>query len=395
METIPPENIKTITFNGNISQSNLPIFRLGERLHITFDDIIGDEEDYYYIITHHNFDWSPSDLSKGEYMEGFDDLRIYNYKNSLNTLQIFSHYQLTIPNKDTRALTKTGNYLLSIYNDYGDIIFSRKFMIIDQITSVEVYIKRARDFNYINSKQIVQFTINSPGKHLINPKQNVKTLIIQNNNLKNVITNLKPQYTLGSKLVYKYDLEASFWGGNEFLHFDNKDVRAATSNIRRVELDDIYHNYLYTSPNRSERPYTYNPDINGNFLVRNISAQDNSIEAEYVWMHFAVQYYDDLNGREIHLYGNFNNYCIDETTKLRYDSYKGSFQGVKLFKQGFYNYKYVLVNTDGSIDDGAISGDFWQTENEYTVLVYYRELGGRYDKIIGIGAANSTNISNN
>ena len=37
-----------------------------------------------------------------------------------------------------------------------------------------------------------------------------------------------------------------------------------------------------------------------------------------------------------------------------------------LLKQGFYNYKYVVVNRDGTIDYGAISGNYWQTENDYT-----------------------------
>ena len=63
--------------------------------------------------------------------------------------------------------------------------------------------------------------------------------------------------------------------------------------------------------------------------------------------------------------------------------------------QGFYNYKYVVVNRDGTIDQGAISGDFWQTENDYSVIVYFRDLGARYDRIIGTGSANSTNINNN
>nr|WP_317170244.1 hypothetical protein [Winogradskyella eckloniae] len=66
-----------------------------------------------------------------------------------------------------------------------------------------------------------------------------------------------------------------------------------------------------------------------------------------------------------------------------------------LLKQGFYNYKYVLVDKEsGAIDEGAISGNFWQTENNYKVLVYYRDLGARFDRLVGYGEASSTNITN-
>ncbi len=394
-EIPPPEYIRTVQFKGSTSQSQLPIIRLGERLQMSFDALNGEEADYYYVIQHYNFDWTESDLSKGEYLNGFDDVRIETYENSLNTLQIFSHYYLNIPNRETRAITKSGNYLITIYNDDGHPVFSRKFMVIENIAGVEVAIRRSRDLNFIREKQSVQFTINSPTLQLINPKQTVKTLVMQNSNLKSAITDLKPQYTIGTELIYRYDQESSFWGGNEFNNFDNKDVRAANNGIRSVDLNDLYENYLFSDISRADRPYTYNPDINGNFVVRNINAQNPSIEAEYVVMHFNLQYYEDIGDKEIHIYGNFNNWTIDGTTYLVYDDYSDSYRLSRLFKQGFYNYKYVLVDRDGSIDEGAICGNFWQTENEYTVLVYYRALGSRYDRIIGVGIGNSTNITNN
>lgn len=394
-EKIEPEYIRTIQFRGGTMQSQLPVIRLGERLQLSFDALNGKEEDFYYVITHHNFDWSPSDLSKGEYLLGFDDVRIETYENSLNTLQIFSHYTLTIPNRETRAITKSGNYLVSIFNDDGELVFTRKFMVIENIASVAVEIRRSRDLKYIKEKQVVNFTINSPTETLINPKQTVNTLVLQNSNLKTAITDLKPQYTIGTELIYRYDQEASFWGGNEFNNWDNKDLRAANNGVRKVDLRDLYEHYLFTDITRKDRPYTYNPDINGNFVVRNADVQNQGIEAEYVIMHFNLQYYEDIGDKEIHLYGNFNNWAIDESTYMRYDSYSDTYTNSRLFKQGFYNYKYVLVDRDGSIDEGAICGNFWQTENTYTVLVYYRELGGRFDRIIGYGQASSTNITNN
>lgn len=394
-EIIEPNYIRTIQFKGNTKLSQLPIINLGDRINLSFDALNGKEEDFYYVITHHNFDWTTSDLAKSEYLDGFDEVRIETYENSLNTLQIFSNYRLNIPNRETRGLRKSGNYMITITDSDGYPIFSRKFMVVENKVSVAVAIKRSRDLNFIDEKQVVQFSINSPNLLLINPKETVKTVVLQNSNLKTAITDLKPQYTLGNELIYRYDQEASFWGGNEFLAFDNKDVRAANNNIRRVVLNDLYENYLFTDPARFNRPYTYNPDINGNFVVRNIDVQDANIEAEYVRMHFNLQYFEDLGDRELHIYGNFNNWSIDGSTYMRYDEASGTYRNDRLFKQGFYNYKYVLVDRDGSIDEGAVGGNFWQTENDYTVLVYFRDLGARFDRIVGIGKANSTAITNN
>ncbi len=394
-EKIEPDFIKTIQFRGNTEFSELPIIQLGQQLQLSFDDIHGDEEDYYYKITHHNFDWSPSDLSKGEYLDGFDDVRIETYENSFNTLQLFSHYTLRIPNRETRAIQKSGNYLISIYNDSGELVFSRKFMVVENLANVGVEIKRSRDLKYVEERQVVNFVINSPNFLLVNPKQTVKTLVIQNSNLKGAITDLVPQYTIGSELIYRYDKESAFGGGNEFLAFDNKDERSATNGVRKVEVTDLYENYLFTDIARYNRPYTYNPDVNGNFVVRNIDSNNADIEAEYVRMFFNLQYLDDIGDKELHVYGNFNNWTIDGTTYMKYDPKTDTYRNERLFKQGFYNYKYVLVNRDGTIDDGAVSGNFWQTENDYTVIVYFRDLGARYDRIIGMGSANSQIITNN
>src|SRR5690554_5377404 len=158
-QKIEPSYIRTIQFRGATDQSQLPIIRLGERLELSFDALNGNEDDYYYTITHHNFDWTPSDLSKSEYLDGFDDVRITTYQNSLNTLQTYSHYTLTIPNRDTRRLMKSGNYLLSVTDRSGELIFTRKFMVVENIASVGVEIKRSRNLRNINEKQVVQFTV--------------------------------------------------------------------------------------------------------------------------------------------------------------------------------------------------------------------------------------------
>lgn len=69
-------------------------------------------------------------------------------------------------------------------------------------------------------------------------------------------------------------------------------------------------------------------------------------------MHFKLQNYSELNGGEVHIYGAFNNFNLDESTRLIYNENSDLYEGARLFKQGFYNYKYVLKRPDGTIDEG-------------------------------------------
>ncbi|OIQ27900.1 MAG: DUF5103 domain-containing protein [Bacteroidetes bacterium MedPE-SWsnd-G2] len=393
-EQTPPDYIKTITFKGDTQVSQLPVILMGSPVTLEFDALNGDEADFYYKIEHFDFDWTPSRLMKTEFMRGFDNQRIRDYLNSFNTYQIYSHYVLQIPNEQTRALTKSGNYLISIYNSYDELMFSKKFMIYEDLVNVGIEIKRSRDVSTINEKQSVDFKIDSGSLTLTNPNETVKTLVVQNNNLNTAITNLKPQYTLGSQLIYKYPKASSFWAGNEYLYFENKDVRGANVGVQFIELLDIYNNFLFINTPRYNTSYTYNPDINGNFLITALDTDDVRIEADYTVLHFALQHPKLKEGQHIYIYGNYNSFNLDESNRMWFNEDKQLYECSLTLKQGFYNYKYVVVDENNNLQEGAISGNFYQTENTYNVYVYYRNLGGRYDRLIGKGEASSINISN-
>ncbi len=394
-ELNPPEYINTISFkttNENYS-TNLPIIKLGERFTLDFDVLNNEEADYYYTIDQLNFDWSKSQLIKSEYLRGFDNIKIHNYKTSFNTYQTYSHYKLEIPNQDVR-ITKSGNYILKIYDDYQNLVFSRKFIVYEELTTVPTQIKRLRNLEHIHTKQSVNFEVNPITIQLNNPKTTIKTLIIQNNNLNTSISNLKAQYTIGSKLIFKYDKESSFWGGNEYLFFENKEIRSSNLNIRSFNLYEIYHNYLFVDYSRFNRAYTYNPDINGGFLTTALNADDTDIEADYVNIHFYLKNGTPKPGESIYIVGAFNNYSIQPKYKMTYGRSSDSHELMLKLKQGFYNYKYVVVNEYDEISHGEVSGNYDETENDYKVLVYYRGYGYRYDRVIGMGQASSINITN-
>ncbi len=391
-EVNPPENIKTIIFKGP-TEDQFPVIKLGDPIYLQFDDLTASEQDYYYKIVYCNFDWTPSELLKSQYLRGTDNQRIINYSNSFNTLEAYSNYRLTIPNK-VLSLKVSGNYVLEIYNSNYELQFSRRFVVYKDLAQVGATTRNSRNFDFLNQKQSVQFTINPFNLQLVNPVKEVKVVIIQNYQWSNVITNVPPQFTLGNSLVYKYDIETSFFGGNEFLNFDTSDLRAPSSAISRIDYKELYHHYLFTDSYRYDKAYTYYPDINGDFLIRTLQGEDASRESEYTIIHFSLPYTVDIGLNEVYVYGKFNNYALEEGNKMNYNSETGNMEAEIKFKQGFYNYKYVLKSEDGKIDLNKVGGNFNFTENNYLVLVYYRNFGDLYDSIIGIGSTNSENITN-
>lgn len=391
-EVDPPTDVKTISLGIVDNASGLAIINLNDRLVLEFDVLNNLEEDFYYVIEHFDSDWNPSKLMKTEYLAGMDNLRIVDYVNSFNTYQIYSHYRLQIPNQQTR-LRVSGNYIIKIFDDYDDLVFSRKFMVVEPMANVGVQIRRSRDVALINETQSVDFKVTPTTSNFNNPLETIKTTVLQNNNLKTGIHGLKPQYIMGNELVYRYTNASLFWGGNEYLFFENKDIRATNLGIQYIDLQDLYHSYLYTNIERSRKKYTFNPDINGGFKVTVLDRDDPRIEADYTYVHFSLSATEFLNAA-VYVYGGFNNFSTTKENEMVFNPNKGVYEATLLMKQGFYNYKYVVIDKENTLQEGAISGNFDETENNYKVLVYYRDLGARYDKLIGLGEANSVQMTN-
>jgi Domain of unknown function (DUF5103) len=395
-EVQPPYNIKTISFSQN-NENVLPYFRLNDSFTLAFDDLYGNEANYYYTIQHCNYDWTPSSqLTVNDYLQGFDNQRIQNYNNSFNTLQIYSRYILSFPNKFTRILL-TGNYIISILNEDREVVFTRRVIIYQEEVSVPVQVKRSRDMETIQQKHNLDFAIKTSTIQWQSPLQNVKVALFQNGRFDNAIYNVKPQYTIANDLIYKYNKETQFWAGNEYWYFDNKDIRNAVNNIARITAGEIYNTILYTNDARGSKPYTYYPDINGNFLTQNIqlSVTNPSLESDYSWVFFKLSAPAFFDKKPVYVGGMFNNYAKTDEYKLEYNEKTNTYEKAIMIKQGFTNYMYITTNKDGSPDpEHDVDGNFYQTENQYDIFVYYRKNNERYDRVIGRGTANSQNIIN-
>lgn len=383
------QNIKTIQLRPkNNPNFYAPITRLGDVLKLSFDDLDADSKQYQYKIEHMTHDWKPSSMTSNQYIEGFEQNEIINFTNSFNTLQPYTHYSVEIPNQNT-IITKSGNYLISVIDENYEVVFTRRCVFYEDITTVGVAAFRSRNAATTNQQQTVQFSVNHPGLQINTPSQEINVALFQNHNWNTAITNLQPIFIKPQQLLYNHTIKTNFWGGNEFLNFDTKFIRNSSLNVARVERKDLYHSYLYTDAPRTDKTYTYNPDINGQFVVRTterdvLDDRDNT-EADYSLIHFSLEVFKPYENKDVYVYGAFNNYELSEENKMIYDSSQRIYKATLPFKQGFYNYSYVTLDSNKNIDLHEIDGSFYQTENEYTVIVYYKPFGEIYDRVIGVG----------
>ena len=387
------QNIKSIQLRPLQENNFSAIVPLGTPLEISFDDLDADSKDYQYKIEHMTHDWKSSRLSSSQFIDGFDQNTIINVSNSFNTLQNYTHYSVRIPNINT-VITKSGNYLLSILDTDDDVIFTRRFVLYEPSTTVGVTVERSRNSKTLNTQQTIEFIINHPKIKINNPAQEVHVVILKNNNWEEKITNLQPTFFRPNQLSYTYTNKTNFWGGNEYLNFDNKLIRNNSLNVVKIIKKDIFHHYLYPFEFNPFRKYSYNPDINGQFVIRTLEAKDSKTEADYAMIHFTLSVEEAFSEREVYVYGAFNDFKITDENKMYFDPEERAYKANILLKQGFYNYTFATKETNDNINTNDVNGSFYETENEYTVLVYFRALGARFDRIIGMGKANSITINN-
>lgn len=384
-----PENIKSIQLRSLDHVDFSSVVPLGTSLELSFDDLDGDQKDYYYKIELMTHDWKKSHLISNQYLNGFQSNLIFNVENSFNTLQNYSHYSVKFPNQNTE-ITKSGNYLLSILNGVGDFVFARKFTLYEDCVNVGVAVTRSRSTKELNEEQTVHFSINHPALQIDNPSQEIHVAILQNDIWETAITNIRPQFYKPNQLIYKYVKETNFRGGNEYLFFDNKAITNTNISVASVELKEIYHSYVSSYINRSIKSYTFNPDINGQFVIGTVESSNPNTEADYAVVHFSLKTEQELSDQEVYVYGAFNNFELTEENKMIFNPFTNGYTLEILLKQGFYNYTFVAKSKENVISEAEIRGNFSKTENNYTVIVYQKAFGSLFDRVIGVGTVQFT-----
>lgn len=365
---------------------SMPVIGLGEGVpvNIAFDDLTHEYRRYAYKVEHCNADWSTSgDLFVSDYIDGFNaDNVIEHVEQSINTNMLYTHYRFQIPNERCK-LKMSGNYRVTIYdaNDDDKAVAECCFMVVEPRMGIKLSVDANTDKG-INSRwqQVAMEVKYGGGLSVTDVQRQIHTVVMQNGRWDNAVVNAKPQFVMGDGLRWSHNAQLVFEAGNEYRKFEMLDVRHANMGVEKIDWDGKeYHAYLW--PDEPRGSYVFDEDANGAFYIRNSDNRENNSTSEYVHVHFTLRS-PRLEG-DVFVNGVWTNDQLAAPYQMLYDEGAQCYRLSLLLKQGYYSYQYVWQQSNGQIATVPSEGSFYQTENRYQALVYYRKLGERADRLVG------------
>lgn len=366
-----------------------------EKLVFQFD-LLGDrDETFSYTFVHCDKDWKKSDIFVNDYLEGFNDNPIEEVKASFNTTVNYFHYSISFPN-DRVQLRLSGNYVITIFKpeDPENPVIVHRFMIKENRVKTDMTVHRPVLPDDRDKGQQIDFTVDLTGTGTIDPYRNIYCTLLQNGRWDNARTNLKPDIYGGNELKFNSLSDKNvFTGGNEYRDFDIKSIKYIYQNVRRIDfLPPQYHVFLTPSESREFKPYFYWQDFNGKYFIASQEGRDPATDADYVNVYFTLQSGEMAAGGDVYVSGALSNWKFGKENRMLYNSDKRQYECTMLLKQGWYNYEYVFLRDGLSTDVASkYEGSHYETENDYTAIVYYRNPRERYDRILGTGTMNTLN----
>lgn len=384
--------IKSVEFYNTQKQGSFPVIALGsdEKVLLGFDDLRGGSRNYYYTIEHCDTRWNSSSLSTAEYLQSFQDDRMYDYSYSSGTFQKYTHYEIKLPNNNI-APKISGNYVLKVYED-GDqtkLVLTRRFYVLGKRVSIAADVVASPNTQSRQTNQKINFTIDYTGLPVQNPSADVRAFVMQNARTETGILNTQPTYVRGSALIYNDIAINDFPGRNEFRLFDTRTLKLNSQHIARIIKDTANNVILLADPVRNSPDYILLYDNNGKFFVLNQDGRDPRTDADYAHMYFSLAGSTPGSTGSPYIIGSFNDYRPDDQSKLTLGD-DGKYHASLFLKQGVYDYEYVWVdNKTKKADDVPLEGSHFETENDYQILVYYRPPAARWDELVGFRELNS------
>ena len=380
------DDIKSIQLFSTTNSYLLPIikFNSDDKIQIKFDNLNISQPRLRYKLFHCNYDWTLSDIPEIDYLEGFNDNPIHEYSFSSNTLINYVHYNLEFPNSDV-SFKVSGNYVLAVYDEYypEDILLTACFSVVDSKVQVAAAVTGNTDIDFNSKHQQLGLDINYKNINVQNPDNDFKVVVRQNIRFDNRIENIKPTYHYSDRIVFERHRGLIFEGGNEYRRFEIVNSRYGGLGVSRLEYQPPYTSvYINTDKIRANGSRQYDQDQNGKYLVRNTEAVDNDTESDYFLVHFTLEANkNSIPGiaKKIFLDGEFT---YGSPIEMEYDIESSTYRTSVLLKQGAYNYQY-LDNKENIKSTASIEGNYFNTENAYSVFVYYRPSGRRYDMLVG------------
>lgn len=382
------------------NQLGYPILRLGgtDQLELHFDDIDADTKSYYYTIQLCNEDWTPAIVSEFDYIRGFSQIRIDNYQFSSVALTKYTHYQAILPNPNCIPI-HSGNYLLKVFldGDASKLAFTRRFLVTDAKATIQSQILQPLNFEIARTHQRLRFRLNTNAVNPNNPLDQIKVVVLQNYRWDNAIRGLKPTFYSNNNLEYNNDNDIVFEGGMEYRWLDLQSFRYQSDRVRKVSYGKTGTEVIVQpEAERAHLDYYFYKDYNGYFFITTTESINPLWQTDYASVLFT--YVPPGNSpypnKDVYVLGKFTGGLLNDSSLMTFNTGNGHYERRFSLKQGFYSYCYATVNKgdpDTRPSFALTEGNHVETENDYTILVYYRAPGARADELVGIARFNSLN----
>ncbi|MFN3757947.1 MAG: DUF5103 domain-containing protein [Algoriphagus aquaeductus] len=371
--------------DGQISSTiDAPVVSLqdSKRLVLLFDDLAYDPELYTAKLIHCNADWQKSGLRDNDFLGTFNQFNVEDYNYSVNTRVPYIHYRFVVP-----QVTKSGNYILKVYKnrDESQVLMTKRFLVYESLLNVGAGLVPPTQSEERSTLQQLNVAVNYSQTEVIDPSTQIQVVIRQNQRWDTAKRLIKPTFlNQNSKLIRyeSFDGENTFRAGNEFRFIDLRFIRATGVNIASIKVEEaaIYAESNISTPRPTE-PYSQYLDLNGQYVIltNDRPGGNPEVESEYILTNI---YYRDSPGKDIYLVGALTSWGSSPEGKMKWDVRKNVYFTELLLKQGWYDFQFAEKSQNG-LDSYAIEGSHFQTENEYEVFVYFRNLGSRYDQLAG------------
>lgn len=379
------KNIASLQVVANNDWLSLPIITLNSNdfVNISFDDLTHEYHRYCYKIEHCEADWQTSStLFESDYIDGFaSDNTIDDVQESTNTVQLYTHYNISFPNNKCRPKI-SGNYRVTIYdeNDEKHVVCRAYFMIVEPSMAVQLNVTTNTDIDINGKHQQVEMAVDYGNNIVSNPQTQIQTVVMQNSRWDNAVVNARPQYIKANGLQWIHCKDYIFDGGNEYRKFETLDVTHTTMGLESINWDGHnYHAWIWTDEPRPS--YIYDKDANGAFLIRNSDNIDNDVNSDYIITHFRLK--SPQTADPIYINGFFTNDRFLPQYEMKWNEKNQQYEGELLLKQGYYSYQYLMMKPEGKLKPVPSEGNFYQTENTYQALIYFKANGDRTDRLVG------------
>jgi Domain of unknown function (DUF5103) len=382
------------------NQMGLPIIKLNssDQLELHFDDITGGYKNYYYTFVLCNADWTAAMVSYFDFVKGYSNNRINTYRVSSIAQQKYTHYQAYLPERTCTPI-KSGNYLLKVYldGDTSKTVFTKRFMVYEEKVNLGTQIVQPLAPKLFKTHQRIITRMNTQSLNLTNAQQQLKIIILQNNRWDNAVQNVLPTFIRGKDIEYNNENDFVFQAGREWRWADLRSFRFWSDRVQKGE-QGIGKNTIYLKPDgvRNNLLYSFYRDLNGMYNIETTDNINPYWQGDYakVYFNFSPPGNTPYIGKELYLIGKMSNYALNAQTKMVFNADKGVYETSLQLKQGYYSYQYMLYSNNGKQvvkDINETEGNYWETENTYQVLVYFKPFGARVDELVGYSTANSLN----